>query len=131
MNIINNLKVNRKLFFVWCSTVLIAFTVGAYINEDYRVFERSGEWIVDTAHKFQAERKIVSVEVKDQKVAQKSSPASPSASYFTYEVKKGETVYQISRRHKVDFKVVLTLNQLEIDDIVRPGDRLMIPKYRS
>lgn len=130
MNIINNLKVNRKLFFVWCSTVLVAFTVGAYINEDYRVFERSGEWIVDTAHKFQAERKIVSVEVKDQKVAKKSKSDS-SVGYFTHKVKEGETVIKISRRYGVDFKVVLILNQLEMNDIVRPGKELLIPKNHS
>ena len=48
--------------------------------------------------------------------------------YMTYEIKKGDTLYQISKFYDVNTKLLAELNGLKLDDYIYPGDTLLIPK---
>ncbi len=48
--------------------------------------------------------------------------------YMTYEIKKGDTLYQISKFYDVNTKLLAELNGLKLDDYIYPGQTLLIPK---
>ena len=48
--------------------------------------------------------------------------------YDSYEIKKGDTLYQISKKYNVNTNLLAELNGLNIDDYIYPGQTLLIPK---
>ena len=48
--------------------------------------------------------------------------------YTTYEIKKGDTLYQISKNYNVNTKLLAELNGIDLDDYIYPGQILLIPK---
>ena len=48
--------------------------------------------------------------------------------YYTYEINKGDTLYQISKNYNVNTKLLAELNGLNIDDYIYPGQILLVPK---
>ena len=48
--------------------------------------------------------------------------------YTSYEIKKGDTLYQISKDYNVNTKLLAELNGLNIDDYIYPGQILLVPK---
>lgn len=48
--------------------------------------------------------------------------------YDTYEIKKGDSLYQISKNYNVNTKLLAELNGLNLEDYIYPGDIIMIPK---
>lgn len=56
----------------------------------------------------------------------KKNIESPFYSY--YEIKKGDTLYQISKEFNVNTKLLSELNGLKLDDYIYPGQTILIPK---
>lgn len=48
--------------------------------------------------------------------------------YDSYEIKKGDTLYQISKEYNVNTKLLAELNGLNLDDYIYPGQTILIPK---
>ncbi len=48
--------------------------------------------------------------------------------YDSYEIKKGDTLYQISKDYNVNTKLLAELNGLNIDDYIYPGQTILVPK---
>lgn len=48
--------------------------------------------------------------------------------YTTYEIKKGDTLYQISKNYNVNTKLLAELNGIDMDDYIYPGQTLLVPK---
>ncbi len=56
-------------------------------------------------------------------------PESTSAGSVTvYYVHKGDTLWQISRRHNLDLRTLLAYNKLKDPNLIRPGQRIEIPR---
>ncbi|MDD6272578.1 MAG: LysM peptidoglycan-binding domain-containing protein [bacterium] len=56
----------------------------------------------------------------------KNSIESPF--YSIYEIKKGDTLYKISKEYNVNTKLLAELNGLDLDDYIYPGQGLLVPK---
>jgi LysM repeat protein len=48
--------------------------------------------------------------------------------YDSYEINKGDTLYQISKKYNVNTKLLAELNGLNLDDYIYPGQTILIPK---
>lgn len=48
--------------------------------------------------------------------------------YLVYEIKKGDTLYKISKEFNVNTKLLSELNGLNIDDYIYAGQMLLVPK---
>ncbi len=48
--------------------------------------------------------------------------------YTVYEIKKGDTLYKISKEFNVNTKLLSELNGLKVDDYIYPGQMLLVPK---
>ena len=48
--------------------------------------------------------------------------------YYSYEIKNGDTLYQISKNYNVNTKLLAELNGLDLDDYIYPGQVLLIPR---
>ncbi|MBQ6285317.1 MAG: LysM peptidoglycan-binding domain-containing protein [Bacilli bacterium] len=48
--------------------------------------------------------------------------------YFVYEIKKGDSLYKISKEFDVNTKLLSELNGLNMDDYIYPGQMLLVPK---
>ncbi len=48
--------------------------------------------------------------------------------YDSYEIKKGDTLYQISKDYNVNTKLLAELNGLNIDYYIYPGQTILVPK---
>ena len=48
--------------------------------------------------------------------------------YIVYEIKKGDTLYKISKDFNVNTKLLSELNGLELSDYIYPGQMLLVPK---
>ena len=48
--------------------------------------------------------------------------------YDIYEIKKGDTLYKISKEFNVNTKLLAELNGLKLDDYIYTGDTVLIPK---
>ena len=51
-----------------------------------------------------------------------------SSFYTLYKIKKGDSLYKISKEFNVNTKLLSELNGLNIDDYIYPGQTLLIPK---
>lgn len=47
--------------------------------------------------------------------------------YNTYVIKKGDTLYSISKEYGVDLKLLAILNGLNLDDYIYPNQSIKIP----
>lgn len=50
-----------------------------------------------------------------------------AASPFVYEVKENDTLSSIADQYDVDVLVLMALNKLTFESVIRPGDKLLIP----
>jgi LysM repeat protein len=48
--------------------------------------------------------------------------------YNIYEIKKGDTLYKISKDFNVNTKLLAELNGIEVEDYIYPGQMLLVPK---
>ncbi len=48
--------------------------------------------------------------------------------YTSYEIKKGDSLYKISKLFNVNTKLLAELNGLDIDDYIYPGQTILVPK---
>ena len=48
--------------------------------------------------------------------------------YTVYEIKNGDSLYQISKKYNVNTKLLAELNGLDLDDYIYPGQILLVPK---
>ena len=48
--------------------------------------------------------------------------------YEIYEIKKGDSLYEISKYYNVNTKLLAELNGLDLDDYIYPEQMLLIPK---
>lgn len=48
--------------------------------------------------------------------------------YTTYEIKKGDTLYQISKDYNVNTKLLAEINGLNLDDYIYPGQVILVPR---
>lgn len=48
--------------------------------------------------------------------------------YYSYEIKKGDSLYQISKNYNVNTQLLAQLNGLNLDDYIYPGQTILIPK---
>ena len=51
-----------------------------------------------------------------------------AGSVEVYYVHKGDTLWQISKRHNLDLRTLLTYNNLKDPNLIRPGQRIEIPR---
>ena len=59
-------------------------------------------------------------------------PTTSNKPYIYYTVKKGETIYQISKQNNIDYNTLLKINGLDKDDYIYPNQTILIPnkKYK-
>lgn len=48
--------------------------------------------------------------------------------YSIYEIKKGDTLYKISKDNNVNTNLLAELNGLDVEDYIYPGQSILIPK---
>lgn len=53
---------------------------------------------------------------------------SSAGSVEVYYVHKGDTLWKISRRHNLDLHTLLAYNRLKNPNLIRPGQRIEIPR---
>ena len=53
---------------------------------------------------------------------------SSAGSVEVYYVHKGDTLWKISRRHNLDLHTLLAYNKLKNPNLIRPGQRIEIPR---
>jgi LysM repeat protein len=59
-------------------------------------------------------------------------PENTSAGSATvYYVHKGDTLWNISRTHNLDLRTLLTYNKLKDPNLIRPGQRIAIPRRHA
>ncbi len=55
-------------------------------------------------------------------------PVSKKSLYETYIIQKGDTIYSIAKNYSVSPEILLSLNGLDKNDYIYPGEQLLIPK---
>lgn len=56
-------------------------------------------------------------------------PTNQSNDYYGfYIIKKGDTIYDIANKNKIDYKMLLELNGLEEKDYIYPDQEILIPR---
>lgn len=51
-----------------------------------------------------------------------------SGDFEIYEIKKGDTIYEIAQKFDADYEQLLKLNGLNKDDYIYPGEEIEVPK---
>lgn len=54
-------------------------------------------------------------------------PAKDNKIFENYVIKKGDTIYDIAKKYKIDVNTLLKLNGLLKTDYIYPGEELLIP----
>jgi membrane-bound lytic murein transglycosylase D len=58
--------------------------------------------------------------------------AAGDGSYFVYRVRRGDTLYNIARRHRTSPQAIAAATGIHVNDLIHPGDRLkIVPGERS
>lgn len=55
-------------------------------------------------------------------------PIDQNKTYRYYTVKKGDNMYQIAKKHNIDYELLLKLNGLDKDDYIYPNQTILLPK---
>ena len=87
------------------------------------------------------EDELVAYEIQDSEMKTEQSEEPPQFSLFPentsagsvkiYYVHKGDTLWQISRIHNLDLRTLLAYNKLKDPNIIRPGQRIEIPRRHT
>lgn len=54
-------------------------------------------------------------------------PNREETTYVKYNVKKGDTLYDIARRNNIDYRILLLINGLDNEDYIYPDEEILIP----
>ena len=55
-------------------------------------------------------------------------PKQDDKYYEVYTIEKGDTIYRISEKYNINTKLLESLNGLEDDDYIYPGQDILVPK---
>ena len=73
------------------------------------------------------EQEVEATSDEDQLSDAKAEDSS-AGSVEVYYVHKGDTLWEISRRHNLDLHTLLSYNKLKNSNLIRPGQRIEIPR---
>ena len=73
------------------------------------------------------EQEVETASDEDQLSNAKTEDSS-AGSVEVYYVHKGDTLWRISRRHNLDLRTLLAYNKLKDPNLIRPGQRIEIPR---
>ena len=110
------IELTKKDWFVLkLITFFAIFVFGVWVGENYRPYQVTSSVITFAGQQ-----------------AKQGTLESPAASQYTYYiVRKGDTIYSISRRHGVHPTVIEFANPDAIGEgyLIRPGQRLVVPSH--
>jgi membrane-bound lytic murein transglycosylase D len=72
--------------------------------------------------------RIVGPEIQNPKSSSYSYPAAEDELYLTYRVRKGDSLYRISRNFGVSIKEIQEFNEVSRGNVIKPGQKLLIPR---
>ena len=93
-----------------------------------------GETLEDVANKFDTNenylKDINNIYFSDSMKEGKDLvvPKTKNSYYEVYTIEKGDSVYQISKKYNINPQLLESLNGLEDDDYIYPGQDILIPK---
>lgn len=100
--------------------------------EKYRL--KYGESLTDVASRFNTDEKFLK-EINniyyDDMVREGMDIIVPKGSenyYNTYIIEKGDSLYKIARKYNINPELLSSMNGLEEDDYIYPGQEILIPK---
>ena len=64
----------------------------------------------------------------ETQVSEAKTENTSAGSVEVYYVHKGDTLWKISRRHGLDLRTLLAYNKLKNPNLIRPGQRIEIPR---
>ena len=64
----------------------------------------------------------------ETQVSEAKTENTSAGSVEVYYVHKGDTLWKISRRHDLDLRTLLAYNKLKDPNLIRPGQRIEIPR---
>ena len=64
----------------------------------------------------------------ETQVSEAKTENTSAGSVEVYYVHKGDTLWKISRRHDLDLRTLLAYNKLKNPNLIRPGQRIEIPR---
>ena len=64
----------------------------------------------------------------ETQVSEAKTENTSAGSVEVYYVHKGDTLWKISRRHNLDLRTLLAYNKLKNPNLIRPGQRIEIPR---
>ncbi len=73
------------------------------------------------------EQEVGAMADEDQ-LSDAKAEGSSAGSVEVYYVHKGDTLWKISRRHNLDLPTLLAYNKLKNPNLIRPGQRIEIPR---
>ena len=79
----------------------------------------------DTVTYSEHETETISYETQVSEAKTENTSAGSVAVYYVHE---GDTLWKISRRHNLDLRTLLTYNKLKDPNLIRPGQRIEIPR---
>lgn len=109
--------------------MLINFVVKAE-SVDYSVSENNNNFLpavfLKTAEIFLSDDFIIPISTYNKEEIEKNVLRSEKKSW-TYVVKKGDTIWQVSKKFNISLKEILTFNNLKENSVIKEGDKLFIP----
>ena len=79
----------------------------------------------DTVIYSEQETEATSYETQASEVKTENTSAGSVEVYYVH---KGDTLWKISRRHSLDLRTLLAHNKLKNPNLIRPGQRIEIPR---
>lgn len=64
----------------------------------------------------------------ETQVSEAKTENTAAGSVEVYYVHKGDTLWRISKRHNLELRTLLTYNNLKDPNLIRPGQRIEIPR---
>ena len=58
----------------------------------------------------------------------KKDPSTKNADFIEYIVKNNDTIYSISLTYNINYKKIISINELNDSNLIYPGQVLLIPK---
>lgn len=90
-----------------------------------------GENIFDVAQKLKLDVDFLKQLNKNIDSSYIVIPADMDSSFMRYTVKQGDTVYSIASMYNIDYRDLLTLNGLNMEDYIYPNQEIMIPSNNT